>query len=89
MDTVIINTKEDLLNFLAVSNKPTLRDSLLILSNIELLDNLDELNETQMITFGYAIGEVLEMPTMMSVKKECLRKVIELFWKDTFELEVE
>ena len=84
MHRIEISTKEVLRAFLAefspMNNLPSLRDSIIIVSNIELLDNFKELTDIEIFVVGYAVGNILQMPSVMSIPKEKLRNIIRFLW---------
>lgn len=91
MNKVDIVEREDLLKFLSLfsdEHRPSLRDSLIIVDSANLIENLSYLDDNQMLVFGYAVYNVLNMPTMMSITKEKLKTLLGLFWKNTFQFDI-
>ena len=88
MDRIEISTKEMLRAFLAkflpMDNMPSLRDSIVIVSNIELLDDFEELTDLEIFIVGYAVGNILQMPSVMSIPKEKLRSIIRFLWSGLY-----
>lgn len=65
---------------------PSLSRAFRIIDNIDIIEEM-ELSDKQLVTVGAAIKTMLDAPTINSINKEQLRRVIRFLWNMLFEWE--